>query len=343
MGETRIERRGYRSLFWPILLIGVGVVWLLGNLGILSAANLVVLFRMWPLFLILIGLDLLFGRQSPTIGALIGIGAVVLVIALMLVGPSLGLAGQMPEIKTAEFSEPRDDAASASVNLALGVGNTTVNPLTASANLFEASIAYVGDLDYNVSGTTQKVIRLNERGETNVSNWNFGFLGPIFNVDQELDWNIGLSTAVPLSLNISGGVGSSTLNLGQLQLTGLTLNVGVGSANLTLPSAEEAYNVTVSGGVGETTISVPDNAAVNITINGGVGSTTIDVPDGAAVRVDARSGVGSINVPSGFTRTSGSDEQFLSSSGIWETPGYDSASRQISIRFEGGVGGLTIR
>ena len=64
MAKIDVERQGYRSLFWPIILIGVGLIWLLGNFGIISGANLAVLFRLWPLALIVIGLDLLFGRQS---------------------------------------------------------------------------------------------------------------------------------------------------------------------------------------------------------------------------------------------------------------------------------------
>ncbi len=50
--------------------IGVGVVWLLGNLGVLTTSSLVVLVRLWPLLLILIGLDLLFGRWSSAVGEL---------------------------------------------------------------------------------------------------------------------------------------------------------------------------------------------------------------------------------------------------------------------------------
>ena len=34
------------SLFFPILLIGVGVIWLLANMGIFSAVNMSMLFRL---------------------------------------------------------------------------------------------------------------------------------------------------------------------------------------------------------------------------------------------------------------------------------------------------------
>ena len=63
-----MEEKGsfqYRSLFWPILLIGVGVVWLLGNLGYIPMPSLRMLIRLWPLILIVITvvLSLLYAIQ----------------------------------------------------------------------------------------------------------------------------------------------------------------------------------------------------------------------------------------------------------------------------------------
>ena len=95
MGEIQVTRRRSRpSLFWPMVLIGVGTVWLLTNIGVFKAENIVVLARLWPLLLIVAGLDLLFGRSSPNLGAIIGIATVVGVLLLMLVGPSLGWGGR---------------------------------------------------------------------------------------------------------------------------------------------------------------------------------------------------------------------------------------------------------
>ena len=42
----------YRSMFWPVILIGVGVIWLLSNLGLLPAASIAWLLNLWPLILI---------------------------------------------------------------------------------------------------------------------------------------------------------------------------------------------------------------------------------------------------------------------------------------------------
>src|SRR5512135_1019645 len=93
--------RGYRSLFWPMILIGVGVVWLLGNLGILPANSLYLLANLWPLLLIGIGADLIFARRLPLVGAIIGLVLVAVVVVVLLIGPSLNLPqAAAPQLKT---------------------------------------------------------------------------------------------------------------------------------------------------------------------------------------------------------------------------------------------------
>jgi len=329
-----------RSLFWPLILIGVGLVWLLSNLGILQPASIGVLFRLWPLILIVVGLDLLFGRRSPMMGTVIGVGAVILIIILMLVGPSLGWM-QSAEVKEASYSEPLAGAESAQVNLDLSVAEATVRPLSDSNNLFEANLRYVGDVIYNVSGEGEKTITLRQSDQPNNGfnfwDWNF------WDSDNNLRWDIGLNPDVPINLDVSSGVSSSTLDLKDLQLTGLHVNTGVGSVNLTLPNMPDSYDVNISGGTGSTDITVDEGAAVTFEISGGVGSVTVDVPDDAAVRVDASTGVGGIDVPSNFQRISGDEDNFVGDEGVWETEGFADADRQIVIRYEGGVGSFEVK
>ena len=336
---TTMQRSRGRSLFWPLVLIGVGLVWLLSNLGVLQPASIGVLFRLWPLVLIIIGLDLLFGRQSPAIGTLIGVGGVALIIVLMLIGPSLGWVSAA-DVKDASYSEPVGEATSAVVNLDLSVASTDVRAISNSNNLFEADLRYVGDVNFNVSGQAEKTVTLKQPEQSNVS-FNFWDWG-LFNPDQNLHWNIGLSPNVPIALQVHSGVSSSILDLSDLQLTGLNVSSGVGSLTLTLPAMDTAYDVQINGGTGSSDIKVGEGAAINFNINGGVGSVTIDVPDGAAVHVVASTGVGGIDVPSNYKRISGSDDNFVGDKGEWESPNYAESDRQINIEFEGGVGSFSL-
>lgn len=341
--EVKIKRSesGRRSLFWPIVLISVGVIWLLGNLGAISGANIAVLFRLWPLALIVVGIELLIARNNPALSTLIGIAAVVLIIALALIGPSLGWAGDV-EVKTGRFSEPVEDATSARINLDLGVTNTTIRALSDSSNLIDADISYVGEVEFVAEGETEKVISLSQTDEG--ADFGFNFLGLGFN-DDELQWNIGLSPDVPLDLRINGGIGSATLDLSGLQITALDVNSGVGEVNLmlpaSLPEAVRTLDAHIASGVGEFTITIPEGLDIALDINGGVGQFTIDVPEDAGVHVEADSGVGSVEVS--FPQISGDDDEFLGESGTWETENFAEASQQIRITFDGGVGGLTVR
>jgi hypothetical protein len=311
-----LPRSEGRSLFWPLVLIGVGLVWLLSNIGILQPASIGVLFRLWPIILIIIGLDLLFGRRSPALGTLIGVGGMALVIILMLVGPSLGWA-TAAELKEGSFNEVRGDANSATVILDLSVASTNVQALTDSNNLFEADLRYVGNISFNVTGSeTNKTVSLSQESnqQSNFNFWDFGFFS---SSDQDLHWNVGLNPEVPINLRVNGGVGSTTLDLNDLTLTGLDVNSGVGSLILSLPAAVTSYDVS---------------------IDGGVGSVTLDVPNDAAMRITVDTGLGGVSLPSNFDRVSGDSDN----SGVWETSGYRSAEQQINIDYNGGVGSLTV-
>ncbi len=341
MGETLTRKPAYRSLFWPIVLIGAGVIWLLANFNIVSAANLAVLFRLWPLILIVVGLDLLIGRQSALIGGLIGVGTVVLIVVLMLVGPSIGLGAPDLDIVTETFSEPMGDTSSAQIDLNTSIGRVTVDALMDSNNLLDAEISHVGQIDFVTEGESQKVVTI-EQQEENISfgvDWISSFLSD----DNQLYWNIHINPTVPVDLTINSGVGEGVYNLRNLQLTGLDANMGVGAVTLDLPVMERSYDVAINGGSGTTNVTIPEGAILNLSINGGVGEVTIDVPNNAAVRINASSGVGGVNLPGNFVRVSGDDDNFVGEEGIWETEGYASADRQINIEYDGGVGSLNLR
>src|SRR5258708_39207531 len=70
--------RNYRSVFWPAVLILVGVIALLANAGVISTDRLSLLLDMWPLILIVIGLELIARRGLQ--GATADLAAVLLVV-----------------------------------------------------------------------------------------------------------------------------------------------------------------------------------------------------------------------------------------------------------------------
>jgi hypothetical protein len=223
------------------------------------------------------------------------------------------------------------------IELDFSVGPATVYPLNDENLLFDAAVTHIGEMDFAVSGTASKVIRLDERQE----NVDLGWFD-LVNKD-ELKWDVGITKLIPVTLDIKGGVGESELDLGELLLADLTVDVGVGDLNLSLPASEAGYEVYLDGGVGATDIDIARGANVTITIDGSVGDVRIDLPSNAEVRVDASVGVGNIRLPSNFERVSGSDGNIVGDSGVWETSGYADADIRITIKYDGGVGDLIIR
>jgi hypothetical protein len=313
----------YRSLFWPIALIGVGLVWLLANLGIISPVSFWSVLRLWPLLLIAIGLDIIFGRRWPAVGALIGIATVVAAVALLVAAPTWAPAlgwNAGAEVKSGHFSEPVGNATSARMELHLSDASTTVSALSDSNNLIDANLQYVGDIDFTASGDTAKTVVLRRSGAII---WPFDWL-----VSQPRRWDIGLNAGVPLDLNVDASSGDATLNLAGMKLKSLAIDASSGSMKVNLPEAPDHYALDARASSGSMSFSVPEGADVEASVSMSSGSMNFDVPNGAAVRVVViDSSSGSVNVPREYTRT----ENRGGDKGAWESANFASATQKIVI------------
>lgn len=80
-----------RSVFWPSVLIGIGVLTLLGTLGTISWVNLWAIVRLWPVFLIAMGLGLLLRARWRWLWSAVEFLTVALVVLAVVFAPQLGL------------------------------------------------------------------------------------------------------------------------------------------------------------------------------------------------------------------------------------------------------------
>ncbi|MDD5369536.1 MAG: DUF5668 domain-containing protein [Anaerolineaceae bacterium] len=312
--------RPYRSLFWPVIFIGIGLLWLLSNLGTIVQINLPVVFRLWPLLLIFVGLDILLSRRSPLVGAALGGLAVLLVIGFTLGGRTLGISPDV-QARTEHFITPISAAQSASVLLAFSDSPVTITALSDSQNLIDAQLTYVGTINFHSSGTTKKTVRLS-RNEAD-----FLLLNPLY-WDPSLNWQIGLTTRIPLDLSVDGGSGDSQVDLSRLVLQKLKVVMGSGASHFTAPIAGNSLNIQVSGGSGAMEWTIPDGASFTMRLSGGSGSIHIQLPALPAVRLEVRnSGIGEIKYPNEWLKRFGgrADE------GAWESPNYRQSPRKIEI------------
>lgn len=356
MGEEK-DRYRYRSLFWPILLIGVGAAWLLANLGIMPDVNFGFLLRLWPIALIAIGLDILFARRSPVLGALLGLAAVAAVIGLIVFAPQLGIETSA-DLKTREFDEPIGSANEARVVLDLERYPTTVGSSVSSNSLFEAELDTFTDVRFTARGESSKTVTIEPVSDVG---FNFNWLDEL---GRDARWEINLSPELPIDLSIDVGSGSAKLYLEDLDLSNLEIDGGSGSSDVSIPASSSAYDVSIDGGSGSFDVEVERGAAIDATISvgsgswdviigadvegsfdidGGSGSTHIDVDGDVGVRVVVRdSGSGSVRVPSDYELVDDLNDNDRDT-GIWESDNYNSASHQVEISFDPGSGSFTVR
>lgn len=300
--DYREGRRRYRSLFWPVVLIGAGVLWLLSNFGIITSENWSVLVRLWPVLLIAAGLDLLVGRFSAVLGSLIGLATVALVVVLVIIGPSLGWAADTSffgvpitlgdvEIQSETFVEPVGAAESAEVLLDLSFEQSTIDALAAgSDSLIEAELDYVGEVDFLVSGDRNKSVTLRQQFNQ------VGIFPPPGLNTRDMQWDIALSQDVPMDLTVDVGSGAAALDLRDMELTSLTLDGGSGSMEAQLPAAGAAYATDLDVSSGRVNATLANGADTTMRVNGGSGSFNFQVGSSSDLDMDADISSGSFEI-----------------------------------------------
>ena len=327
----------YRSLFWPILLVGVGLVWLLSNLGLIQTISLGSILKFWPVLLIVFGLDMLFSRRYPWVGAVVGLMAVAGVIALLMFGPQVGITTNS-EIKSETFTTPLEGVKTAEYTFDTSSSPVEIYALDNNkADLISADVTYRGSMRFDANGTNGRTTVWMSEYSDNSSwlNWDFSQ----FN---NLKWDIGLSPEVPSAIFLNGGSGSINMDLSELQLTSLEADTGSGSSNITLPQSTETYTVDIESGSGSVTMRVPEQASLTITLDTGSGSTSVIIPAKADVRIEVEDdGSGSFDLPNGLMKASDYSNFDI---GAWQTPNYDAADYKILVKVLGqGSGSITIR
>jgi len=294
-------RRG--SLVGPVILIGLGIVFLLNNLGVLPWSVWEVIFRLWPVLLIAAGLDILIGRRSAW-GSLLALVLTLVALAgvLWLFGAGIGT---WQAATTEEISQALDGATQAKVSIEPAVGTLRIESLSDSANLAAGTLRLSRgeqvERDFTVEGETA-TFALRSEGSfvPSAGGWGDG-----------QGWEVRLNPDVALELEISLGVGKSDVDL-----TGLTVS-----------------DLEVSMGVGQTTVILPDEGRFQAKIDGAIGETIVVIPAGLAARIRLSTALASKHLPAGYQRQ---DD-------VYTSPGYKSAGNRVDLEVSQAIGNVTIR
>jgi hypothetical protein len=299
------------------VLICAGVALFLSNMGYLPDISWNVLWRLWPLLLIGMGIDALIGRRSAfgaVIAALLILALLAGAVAFVLYAPRLpAFAGWTRSVNwtTEQIEHPLGDARKAQVSIDWTSVPGRLRALDDSSNLIEGNLTVRGRLVFDVQERGQGVsVRLDQdSSDAWFGSWD---LGPA-----EKRWDVRLSPRLPLALTLDGGSGSGDYDLTGLEIDDLALDVGSGSIDLVLP-ATGSYEARIDGGSGSLRIVLPQNVGA---------------------RVELESGSGSFRPDDRFRLVRGERDD----DGVWETQNYGRADHAVTLNIDQKSGSIRIR
>ncbi|HEX6474251.1 MAG TPA: DUF5668 domain-containing protein [Candidatus Limnocylindria bacterium] len=285
---------------WPLWLVLVGVASLATTLiGRRSGGRWLVDLG-WPLILTALGVILLLSTTG-----VLGLDAWELItqwwpLVLILLGLWFLVFALFPRAQPAgsinHVSVPLAGVEDAWVKVRFGGGELNAGPAPpgiALSGAFEAAPARLREVGAG-------------RWELEPESWmNWGWSGGAAR------WQIGLTTEVPLELELEVGAAKTRVDLAETRLRRLRIGTGASDTRVRLP--KEA---------GETFVRA----------EGGAASITFEVPSGVAARVRSRMTLGSTHV----------DSQFPQTADGWESPDWGTATNRVEIEIQGGVGSASV-
>lgn len=254
----------YRSFFWPAVLILIGVVALLVNTDRLSVDRLVLLAGLWPLILIVVGLELIVrrsvhGQAGDLAAALIILLAVGGAAAYVFIAPNPAATRTLDatgEVGSIAQGSAEIDAAAATITVS-GSGEL-------GSKLYRAHVEYSGSMPD---------VQLDSGGKLTISQQTTSFLtfqNPRFVV--QLD----LNPAVPWMLEINTAASNITVNVPQVHLSRLSINTAASREEITLGPPSGVVPVEVDGGALTVHVHRPSKTPVSVSVSGGALNLTAD-------------------------------------------------------------------
>ncbi len=333
-------RRSRRSYFGPILLIAIGLIFLAKNIGVIPGEGWETIWRLWPILLVVAGIDDLF-RGEGIAWPILMIGAGLFLLynyfgpqariswtQVLTLWPILLIALGIDVLfrgRSSWMSIVGVVLAVALLGGAVLLTGQTVEvparydrisePVPAEATSAELDLSLdVGELligtdakgDTLISGAiTPGDYRDDLASKAGVAQYELENIRPAF-FPYTARWELDLNPDLSAGLMINNGVGELMLEIAGLELDSLTADQGVGRMVVTLP----------------------ESSADPIHIKQGVGVVLIQIPEGSRVAVDAQNGLSKVDFPPGFELESG----------YYVTPGANQTNADLLITVEQGVG-----
>ena len=248
-----------RGVFWPLLLIALGLVFLLANFGFIAGVSWLALLSLWPLLLVLIGLDIAFARRWPVPTLVAEVLVIAAGLALVAANPGLGrwVAFGGGARGDADVSVPRGGASTMVLSINGGAGRYHVGD---------------GATDLVTAHSENPDLRLRASERGGRADVRIDQIGPegIFRGGSGIDVQIQIASDVPTSFDMNAGAGEFDVDLSDVRVTDARLNTGASTVRLVLPKPTGDIPVRISAGASTIVLTVPDGVEARISTSGGL-------------------------------------------------------------------------
>jgi len=325
-----------------LILVLIGAAFLLDNLGYITF-NWGNIWHLWPIFLIIGGVNLVFANNRTPLATALKVGVVILGFGLLLFGNFGDRWGWWPGNSFSwhhhdhdnndsddDNNDDDDDDSTSAKGIVKVEGNSNFNmPYTADAKIAQLNISG-GGTSYNLNDTTSQLFSADTKehfGRYEFTHSNNGSTY-VLNFDMadkkggNFHWSDGdnsnsatfkLNTNPLWDINVEAGATDLKFDLRKFKVRSLKLNGGAAAFHVHLGQPVEGNtDVTVSAGMASVEIAIPQSAACQINSTSALASTNFD----------------------GFNKTS---------DGVYETPGYETAKNKITIDISGGMADFKVR
>jgi hypothetical protein len=253
----------YRSFFWPAVLILVGLIALLVNTGQIGVDRLFQLFDLWPLILIVIGVELVIRR---TVRGIAGDVATALIVLLAIVFAAVYVAATPNPAATQILNESSPAGSLERVSVEISAGAATVaiaDSADLGSNLYRAHVEFTGPKPQVVlSGGRLRIDQAASNG--------FVFQSRRFVL------SLDLNPSATWTITQNSGAASDTINLPRTHVGAITLNTGASKDEITLGPPSGTVPVKINGGALTVHAHRPSGTKASIDVSGGAVSLEAD-------------------------------------------------------------------
>lgn len=257
--------RNNRGIGLGIFLMTLGILWALWSMGIVSWSIVNSIAVLWPLLLVVAGVNIIFKRNAI-------VGALTWVVFL---GVLVSYSYFVEDVKYKDSADNRKvvidrRAETQKGNLKISVGGTKVTLDSDTDKMLEAEI---GDryITYNQRSDNESSDIIFEKRHFNIGSFNTGInrFNNVFHLNKEVKWNIELNT----------GALDGNFNMSQLAVEKLRINTGAADLKMTLGEKASNTQVKLDAGASKIDFYVPKNAGVKVKLDGGLNDTNFNGPE----------------------------------------------------------------